>query len=123
LRDPVLLAELNIDQLLARRTTARGFKPLPAFPSIRRDVAMILPETASHQTVVDAVKQARAANLEGVQLFDVFRGQAVPAGHKSVAYAFTYRHAERTLTDEEVNAAHQQLVTQLKQGLNAVIRD
>jgi phenylalanyl-tRNA synthetase beta chain len=73
--------------------------------------------------VLDSVKQARPANLEAIQLFDVFRGQNVPSGHKSVAYAFTYRHAERTLTDEEANTAHQQVVTHLKQTLNAVIRD
>ena len=123
LRDPALLAELNMDQLLARRSVSRGFKPLPAFPSIRRDVAMIVPDATTHVAVLEAVKQARPANLEGVQLFDVFRGQNVPAGHKSVAYAFTYRHAERTLTDEEANAAHQQVVAQLKQALNAAIRD
>jgi phenylalanyl-tRNA synthetase beta chain len=123
LRDPVLLVELNMDQLLARRSPARSFKPLPAFPSIRRDVAMIVPESTTHQSVLEAVKQARPANLEGVQLFDVFRGQNVPAGQKSLAYAFTYRHAERTLTDEEVNSAHQQAVAHLKGTLNAVIRD
>jgi phenylalanyl-tRNA synthetase beta chain len=123
LRDPVLLAELNMDQLLARRSTSRSFKPLPAFPAIRRDVAMIVPEAATHQAVLDAIKQARGTTLEGVQLFDVFRGQNVPAGHKSLAYAFTYRSLERTLTDGEVNTAHQQVVAHLKRALGAVIRD
>lgn len=123
LRDPVFLAELNMDQLLARRNTSKSFKPLPSFPAIRRDVAMILPEATTHQTVVNAAKQARPANLEAIDLFDVFRGQNVPAGHKSVAYAFTYRSPERTLTDAEVNSAHEQLVAHLKRTLNAVIRE
>ena len=69
------------------------------------------------------VKQAKPANLEGVDLFDVFRGKNVAAGQKSVAYAFTYRHAERTLTDAEVNAAHEKVVEQLKQRLQAVVRE
>jgi phenylalanyl-tRNA synthetase beta chain len=84
---------------------------------------MILPETTSHDAVRHVVKQAKPANLEGVELFDVFRGKNVPPGQKSVAYAFTYRHGERTLTDAEVNAAHEKLVVQLKQRLQAAVRE
>ena len=123
LRDPVLLAELNLDLLLARRNTSKAFRPLPAFPTIRRDVAMLVPEATTHEAVLQVVKQAKPANLETAELFDVFRGKNVPSGQKSVAYAFTYRHAERTLTDAEVNAAHEKLVAQLKQRLQAVVRE
>jgi len=123
LRDAVLLAELNLDLLLARRNPAKSFRPLPAFPAIRRDMAMILPEAATHEGILQVIKQAKPANLETVELFDVFRGKNVPAGQKSMAYAFTYRHAERTLTDAEVNAAHEKLVAQLKQKLQAVVRE
>jgi phenylalanyl-tRNA synthetase beta chain len=123
LRDAVLLAELNLDQLLARRNTGKSFRTLPAFPAIRRDVAMILPEATSHDAILQVVKQAKSENLEGVELFDVFRGKNVPPGQKSVAYAFTYRHAERTLTDAEVNAAQEKLVAQLKQRLQAAVRE
>jgi phenylalanyl-tRNA synthetase beta chain len=84
---------------------------------------MILPEATTHEAVLQAVKQAKPANLEGVELFDVFRGKNVPSGQKSVAYAFTYRHAERTLTDAEINAAQEKLVAQLKQRLQAVVRE
>ncbi|MBI5388617.1 MAG: phenylalanine--tRNA ligase subunit beta [Verrucomicrobia bacterium] len=123
LRDPVWLAELNLDQLLARRNPVKSFKPLPQFPPIRRDVAMLVPEAVTHDAVLAAVKQAKLPNLEAVELFDVFRGQNVPEGQKSLAYAFTYRHAERTLTDAEVNAAHEKLVTQFRQSLQAVVRE
>jgi phenylalanyl-tRNA synthetase beta chain len=123
LRDAVLLTELNLDVLLARRNTGKSFRPLPAFPAIRRDVAMLLPEATTHDAILQVVKQAKPANLEGVELFDVFRGKNVPPGQKSVAYALTYRHAERTLTDAEVNAAHEKLVAQLKQRLQAAVRE
>ena len=56
-------------------------------------------EAVTHEAVLNTVKQARPQNLESVELFDVFRGQNVPAGQKSVAYAFTYRAADKTLTD------------------------
>jgi phenylalanyl-tRNA synthetase beta chain len=123
LRDPVLMAEFNLELLLARRSTAKSFKALPAFPSIRRDVAMIVPENVTHESVLNAVKQTKPPHLEGVELFDVFRGANVPAGQKSVAYAFTYRNPERTLTDAEANASHDKVVEELKRNLGAIIRE
>jgi phenylalanyl-tRNA synthetase beta chain len=123
LRDAVFLAELDWDQLLARRNPARSFKPLPHFPAIRRDVAMLVAEGVTHEAVLTAVKQTKPANLESVEIFDVFRGKNVPAGEKSVAYAFTYRRPERTLTDAEVNEAHDKLVAQLRLTLHAQIRE
>jgi phenylalanyl-tRNA synthetase beta chain len=122
LRDAVLLAELNLDALLARRNPAKSFKPLPQFPSVRRDVALLVPEATTHEAVLAVVRQSKPANLDTVQLFDVFRGRHVPQGQKSMAYAFTYRHAERTLTDADVNAAHEKLVAQLQQRLQASLR-
>jgi len=123
LRDGVFLAELNLDLILARRVPAKSFKPLPAFPGIRRDVAMLVSESVLFEAVRNAVKQSKPPHLEKMELFDVFRGKNVPAGQKSIACAFTYRAAERTLTDAEVNAAHEKLVEQLKQSLPATIRD
>jgi phenylalanyl-tRNA synthetase beta chain len=123
LRDAVFLAELNLDLLLTRRNANRSFKPLPQFPPIRRDVAMLVAESVTHDSVLGAVKQAKPANLESVELFDVFRGKNIPDGQKSLAYAFTYRHAERTLTDAEVNAAHEKLVGLFKESLPAVLRE
>ena len=122
LRDAVLLAELNLDVLLARRNTVKAFKPIAALPAIRRDVAMIVPEATTHDAVLQVVKQAKPPNLETVGLFDIFRGKNVPAGQKSVAYGFIYRSADRNLTDAEVNSAHEKLVEQFKQRLQAVVR-
>ena len=122
LRDAVLLAELDLDVLLARSNPARSFKPLAAFPSIQRDVAMIVPEATTHEAVLAAVKQAKPQHLEAVELFDVFRGKHVPEGHKSLAYSFTYRAADRTLKDEEVQAAHERLVAVFQSALGATLR-
>ena len=122
LRDAVFLAEFNLDLLLSKRNPAKSFKALPQFPSSRRDVAMLVPETTAHEAVLQAVKQAKAANLESVELFDVFRGQGVPEGQKSLAYAFTYRATDKTLTDAEVNAAHEKVVAVLKTRLQAELR-
>jgi phenylalanyl-tRNA synthetase beta chain len=123
LRDAVLLAELNFDLLLARRNNSKSFRSLADFPAIRRDIAMVVSEATTHEAVLQVIKQAKTANLESVELFDVFRGKNVQAGHKSMAYAFIYRSVERTLTDAEVNAAHEKLVEQLRQKLNANVRE
>ena len=123
LRDAVYLAEFNLDLLLARRNATKAYKALPAFPTIRRDVALLVPEAITHQAVLNTVKQTKPANLETIDLFDVFRGNHVPAGQKSLAYAFTYRAADKTLTDAEVNAAHEKLVAAFKTQLQATIRE
>jgi phenylalanyl-tRNA synthetase beta chain len=123
LRDPVFLAELNFDWVLARRAPAKSFQSLPQFPSIRRDVAMLVPEATAHDMVVQVIKRFNPKSLEKFEIFDVFRGQSIPAGQKSVAYAFIYRNPERTLTDTEVNAVHDKLVEQFKQSLHATVRE
>ncbi|NBV23960.1 MAG: phenylalanine--tRNA ligase subunit beta [Proteobacteria bacterium] len=123
LRDAVFLAELRLDELFARRNATKSFKPLPQFPASRRDVAMLVPEATTHDAVLSAVKQAKPANLESLELFDVFRGKNVPEGQKSLAYAFTYRATDKTLTDNDVNAAHTKAVEALKQKLSATVRE
>ena len=69
------------------------------------------------------VRQTKPANLEAVELFDVFRGKHVPEGRKSVAYSFTYRAPDRTLKDDEVNAAQSRLLEAFKSGLQASPRE
>jgi phenylalanyl-tRNA synthetase beta chain len=123
LRDPVFLAEFDLDLLLARRAGSKSFKAIPQFPGIRRDIAMLVPENVTHESVASAVKQLKPQNLESLELFDIFRGKNIPEGQKSVAYAFHYRNIERTLTDNEVNTAHDRVVAELKTRLNATIRE
>jgi phenylalanyl-tRNA synthetase beta chain len=123
LRDAVFLAELRLDELIARGNPAKSFKALPQFPASRRDVAMLVPEATTHDAVLLAIKQAKPANLESVELFDVFRGKNVPEGQKSLAYAFTYRGTDKTLTDAEINASHVKVVESFKSLLKATMRE
>ena len=84
---------------------------------------MVVAESVTHDAVLGCVRQAKAPNIESVEVFDVFRGGNVPDGHKSVAYAFTYRATDKTLTDAEVNATHARVLDALKQGVQAVLRE
>jgi phenylalanyl-tRNA synthetase beta chain len=123
LRATAMMAELNLDLVLTRRNPAKSFRSLPAFPSIRRDVAMVVPEGVAHEAIVKVARETKAAGLEAIELFDVFRGGNVPQGQKSMAYALTYRASDRTLTDAEVNAEHQKVVAAFKERLRAAIRE
>jgi phenylalanyl-tRNA synthetase beta chain len=122
-RDPVWVAELDFDQVLRRRSTVVSFKPLPQFPSVRRDLAMVVPEATSHEAILATIRQARTPHLETVELFDLFRGSPVPDGHKSLAYAFTYRALDKTLKEEEVTASQARLSELLRQSLGATLRE
>jgi phenylalanyl-tRNA synthetase beta chain len=122
LRDPAFLAELNLDVLLKRRNTGKSLKQLPSVPGSRRDIALLVPEEVTHEEILKTAKKAKADNLESIELFDVFRGQNIPEGQKSVAYAFNYRHPERTLKDKEVENAHNKVTEHLKSKLNATVR-
>jgi phenylalanyl-tRNA synthetase beta chain len=122
-REAVYLAEINLDALLHRRTINKSFKSLPQFPASERDVAMLVDESVTHSDVLGIIKKIKPVNLVDTQLFDVFRGKNVPEGKKSLAYSFTYRSAEKTLKDKEVNSAHEQLIAAFKQELSATIRD
>lgn len=123
LRAPVFLAEIQLETVLDRSNPERSFKALPQFPEVRRDLALILPESTSHDTVLNTIRQAKPNHLERVELFDVFRGKHVAEGHKSVAYAFTYRSQERTLKDDEVGAAQSRVIEALRSKLGAQIRE
>ena len=120
-----LLAEIEVPEMMADRAKCRAEAEVAQLDYTRvREAQKKAPDLVVVQTV-DAMKakyDVATANLERVELFDVFRGQHVPAGRKSMAYAFIYRHAERTLTDAEVNAAHEKLAEQLRQKLQATIR-
>ena len=85
-------------------------------------MALQVEESLTHQEIARVVSKAKVANLVGVELFDVFRGKSIPDGQKSVAYQFTYRRDDRTLTDKEVNDAHEKLVKKLTAELGATTR-
>ena len=122
-RDPVWVAELDLDQILRRRSTTVSFKTLPQFPLVRRDLAMVVPESITHEAILSAIRQTKTPHLETVELFDLFRGSPVLQGHKSLAYAFTYRAADRTLKEEEVTASQARIASVLHQSLGATLRE
>ena len=95
----------------------------PKYPAMVRDIAMIVDEDETVAKIEEVIKAAGTDLLKAVTLFDVYRGEQVGEGKKSVAFSLTYRHDERTLTDDETEAAHAEVLKALKEKLGAIIRD
>ncbi len=117
----VLIAELHADLLLTGRQIK--FHEIERFPAVRRDIAMIVPEKISHQEIERVIQEARESLLEKVELFDLFEGGDFGPGRKSLAYSLTYRDKTRTLTNEEVTAAHARIRERLRHELGAELRE
>src|SRR5881396_709575 len=120
---PVFVAELHADLLLVPDELRKEFREIEKFPAVIRDIAMIMPEEISHEKIWRAIHEPREALLESVELFDVFSGGEVGAARKSLAYRLTYRDRSRTLTNEEVNAAHAKIRERLRRDLGAELRE
>ena len=122
----VLVAELNADLLLHKGGLAKKFRELDRYPSITRDIAMIVPEKLTHAEILRVIENASEPLLESVQLFDRFttkEGAAPTDSGKSLAYRLTYRAKNRTLTNEEVTAAHAKIRERLKRELGVTLRE
>lgn len=115
--------ELAFDQVMKLANTERLYKPLPKYPAMSRDIALLVKEDVNVAEIESTIKEAAGKLLERVALFDVYRGKQVQEGRKSAAFNLTYRAADKTLTDEEVVKVHQKVLDALKDKLDAVLRD
>jgi phenylalanyl-tRNA synthetase beta chain len=120
---PVFIAELNLDRFPMGGSTKK-FRELDRYPAITRDIAMIVPEKLTHAEILRAIENPSEPLLESVQLFDLFKDatDSMNSG-KSLAYRLTYRAKNRTLTNEEVNAAHAKIRERLKRELGVTLRE
>jgi phenylalanyl-tRNA synthetase beta chain len=122
---PVSVFELDLTAARLRPTPSR-ISPIPRFPAVTRDIAIIAASSVSHAQIEHVLRSANEPLLADIQLFDLFSdpdGIKVPAGQKSLAYSLTYRSADRTLIADEVNAAHARLKERLKAELHVNFRE
>jgi len=122
----VLIAELHADLLLAKGESAKKIRELDRYPSITRDIAIIVPEKLTHSEILRVIEEPAEPLLESVQLFDVFEtrdGITFGPAAKSLAYTLTYRAKNRTLTNEEVTEVHARIREKLKRELGVTLRE
>jgi phenylalanyl-tRNA synthetase beta chain len=119
---PVFVAELDFERLLAVAQPLQGVQTPSRFPSADRDIATIVDEATPHAEVEAAIREAAGPLLESVQLFDVYRGEPIAAGRKSLAFSLRYRAADRTLGDDEVSSIHARVEAALRDRFGAEVR-
>ena len=126
LKTSVFYAEFCLEAWRGRTPQPERYQPVSAFPPVRRDLAVVVPAAIPNGRVEEVIRSAQAPNLESVRLFDLFRdkkGEKIAADRKSLAYALTYRAADRTLVEREVNEAHDLVRKKLVAELGCSFRD
>jgi phenylalanyl-tRNA synthetase beta chain len=119
---PVLVAELDFDALVAAYRPLISIETPSRFPPADRDISFFIDESTPHADLESVIHEAGGDLLESVELFDVFRGGAVPPGRQSLAFSLRYRAFDRTLEDEEVGAVHARVEEALRARFGAEIR-
>ena len=116
------IAVLEIKTLVENADMVRDYKPLPRYPAVSRDIAVLINDDVTVSDIEKALKRKGGEYLEEIRLFDVYKGEQVPEGKKSVAYTLVFRSLERTLVDDEVNRAVEDMLNELKTEFGAVLR-
>lgn len=117
----VIIAEIDFSVLYEHAIIVPGVTPLPRYPVAVRDIAVVIPREVPSLQVEETIKEAGGKLVKGIKLFDLYEGQQIPEGKRSLAYSITYRSEEGTLTDTEVNEAQQEIESALL-ALGAVMR-
>lgn len=117
-RQPVYVAEIDLQSVLARTPEPVRYTPLPKYPSVIRDVSFILDRSVSFGAIRDLGFSERPDLLQSITFVDLFEGKGLEENERSLTVRFSYQSNERTLTEDEVNAKHSNLVRRLETQLN-----
>jgi len=101
--------ELDFRRVAHYRPRRVGVRGLPRYPAVTRDIAVVVDDVFLAETILEEVRALADPLVESVSVFDCYRGAPIPQGKKSLAYTIAYRASDRTLTDDEVNAAHERV--------------
>lgn len=120
--EAVYVAELDMSALVADNDATRLHHSIPKFPASSRDIALLVDQSVTHQAIVDVIEAHSDDLLVDIKLFDLYEGEHVEPGKKSVAYSLTYQNPEANLKDAEVDVAFNRVKQALVDQLNATIR-
>jgi len=118
-RQPVYVAELDLTQLIASSELEVHYKPLPRYPSVVRDVTLLLDRNVTVADLLSIITGQSVAECRGASFVDAYSGQGIPAGKRAVTLRLEYRADDRTLRDEEVEERHRTLIDLLLRTYNA----
>ncbi|UCC66666.1 MAG: phenylalanine--tRNA ligase subunit beta [Deltaproteobacteria bacterium] len=118
----VYIFEFDLPLLLDQYLKERKFIPIPRFPSVARDVSVMVDEGVSAEEIAEIIRGVGSKFMERVEVFDCYHGDPIPPGQKGLAFRIRYRSPERTLTDEEVNGFHREVLEKLRGVPGLMIR-
>lgn len=122
LEDRACCFEINLEKLLIGSNLLKQYEALPKYPTVTRDLALVVDENVLSDEILSIMQEKGQPLLKEVKLFDIYRGNQITTGKKSMAYALTYQAMDRTLVDEEVNAVHESIRAELNDRLKAELR-
>lgn len=118
----VYCAEINFTKLLYLQLPEPTYSPLPKYPAVSRDLAVVCDEGITVAQIEEVITSAAGKLLRNIRLFDIYRGTGVPEGKKSLAFSLELRADDRTLTDTDSEQVTEKVLSALKEKLNAVLR-
>jgi len=122
IRQDVYAAELDVEKLFSHVKLDKYFKPLPRYPSVKRDVSILLDKAVPANKIISAIKALGIQSIARVEVFDEYHGKQVPQDKKSLSFSILYRDKARTLTDREVEQAHSRVKETLTSQFSAQFR-
>ncbi|EFS03467.1 phenylalanyl-tRNA synthetase beta chain, partial [Listeria seeligeri FSL S4-171] len=114
--------EINVEEVLTASKEKVVYHPIPRYPEMTRDLALLVDKNTDHATILEVIKSHGGNLLVDIELFDIFEGESLGENKKSLAYTLTFLDSERTLVEEDVQKATNKVVEALQEKLNAIIR-
>jgi phenylalanyl-tRNA synthetase beta chain len=123
IKHDVYYFDLLYDTICEQNTISKQFSSLPVYPSVKRDIALVVAENVSAGELLAKVRNSREKLIESCEIFDVFQGAKIPEGYKSVALTITYRSQTKTLTEKNVEKSHSKIVRLLTDEFGGSFRN
>src|SRR5260221_6111338 len=119
----VYAAEIEIKPLIKPSWRLQPIKPISNYPPVVEDLAFVVPEEVTAAQVLEAIRKAGGTLLTRVELFDIYRGQPIPTGHKSLAFRLTYENPEAPLKESQVLAIRNRIIQRVKDSVGGTLRE
>ena len=116
------MLEINLDELFQKKVGKMKYKEISKFPSIKKDIALIVEKTAISKDIEKVIKSAGGSLLTNIEVFDIYTGANIGEDKKSIAYSLTFTDTKKTLTDEEINLLMEKIIDAVSKKLNAELR-
>ncbi len=123
IKQDVFFIDLDFELLSNLKSASKNFKSLPVYPSVKRDIALLVPVNTKAGDLLDTIRSSKEKFIEHCEIFDVYQGKPLDAGMKSLAISVTYRSPTKTLTEKNVNKSHTKIITTLTSKFNGSLRE